>query len=352
MGDRRGSFVRRREFLWKSAAAAVWTGAGAELLSAIPEQKREEPTVVTVLGAIRPADMEVTLSHEHVLVDFVGADKSSPARYDRDKAYVAILPYLQQVRKLGCRTLVECTPAYLGRDPQLLVKLAKASGLHLLTNTGYYGAGDNKFLPRHAFSATVDELTATWVKECQTGIDGTGVRPGFIKIGVGGQMLSQLHRNLVRAAARAHLATGLTVASHTGGSKLALEQLDLLRDERVSGAAFIWVHAQAEPDPDICCRVAERGCWVSFDGFTKGEAARYTHMLKVLRQRGYLKQVLISHDAGWYHPEDPNGEFRPFDAVFRVLVPSLRQAGFTRKDVDQLLVSNPATAFSVHVRKL
>ena len=57
--------------------------------------------------------------HEHVLVDFIGASTVSPARYDAADAFKTVLPYLQQLKQLGCGTLVECTPAYLGRDPRL-----------------------------------------------------------------------------------------------------------------------------------------------------------------------------------------------------------------------------------------
>ena len=35
----------------------------------------DEPRVMTVLGPIPPGEMGATLSHEHVLVDFIGADK-------------------------------------------------------------------------------------------------------------------------------------------------------------------------------------------------------------------------------------------------------------------------------------
>ncbi|MGH8020026.1 MAG: phosphotriesterase, partial [Opitutaceae bacterium] len=42
--------------------------------------------------------------------------------------------------ELGVETLVECTPAYVARDPKLLARLSEASGLHVLTNTGLYGA--------------------------------------------------------------------------------------------------------------------------------------------------------------------------------------------------------------------
>jgi phosphotriesterase-related protein len=154
--------------------------------------------------------------HEHVLVDFVGADQVSRARYDADHAFHTILPHLQQARELGCETLVECTPAFLGRDAALLKRLADASGVRILTNTGYYGAAQDKHLPPHAFTESAEQLAARWIGEFESGIDGTQVKPAFMKIGVDQAPLSEVDAKLVRAAALTHRQTALPIASHTG----------------------------------------------------------------------------------------------------------------------------------------
>ena len=57
--------------------------------------------VMTVLGAIDPDAMGLTLTHEHVLVDFAGAKLVSPDRYDQDDAFELILPHLRWARDLG-----------------------------------------------------------------------------------------------------------------------------------------------------------------------------------------------------------------------------------------------------------
>src|SRR2546425_1136893 len=110
--------------------------------------------------ATAPGGLGVTLMHALVLVDFAGADKVSRNRYDPDEVFKAALPHLLAVNAKGCRTLVECTPAWLGRDPLLLKMLSAASRLHLVSNTGYYGAADDKFVPQHAYSETADQLAA------------------------------------------------------------------------------------------------------------------------------------------------------------------------------------------------
>jgi phosphotriesterase-related protein len=209
------------------------------------------PQIMTVTGPIDPARLGVTLPHEHVLVDFVGADQASKDRYDADEAFRVALPHLERIRKLGCRSLVECTPAFLGRDPALLRRLSQASGLQIITNTGYYSAVEGKFLPAHAYTETAERLAARWLGEWRDGIDGTGIRPGFLKISVDKAPLKDYNRKIVAAAALTHRESGLTVAAHTGDGAAALEEIAVLREHGVAPGAFIWVHAQNEADPQV-----------------------------------------------------------------------------------------------------
>ena len=68
--------------------------------------------IMTVNGAIAPEDMGTTLVHEHVLVDFIGADEITPERYDREEAFNTILPHLQEVKALGVQTLLNAHRFY------------------------------------------------------------------------------------------------------------------------------------------------------------------------------------------------------------------------------------------------
>ena len=308
---------------------------------------------MTVLGSIPARDLGATLPHEHIFLDFVGAAEVSRDRYEPDEIFEATLPYLEQVKGLGCDTLVECTPAYIGRDASLLKRLSTESGLQLVTNTGYYGAGKNKYLPRHALTETANELATRWLNERKDGIDGTSIRPGFIKIGVDSGRLSDVHRNLVRAAARTHLGSGLTIAAHTGNGVAAMDELSVLKDEGVSPGGFIWVHAQSERDEEVHARAAEMGAWVEFDGISAKTVERHVKLVKSMKERGFLKRVLVSHDAGWYEVGKPNGgEFRPFDTLFNDFLPALKETGFTNDEIQQLMVINPREAFTIREKPL
>jgi len=67
------------------------------------------------------------------------------------------------------------------QDPQLLSRLATATGLHILTNTGYYGAAKDRCVPRHACEESADQLASRWVKQWTNGIEGTVSGPGSLR---------------------------------------------------------------------------------------------------------------------------------------------------------------------------
>jgi len=170
-------------------------------------------TVQTVLGPIAAEEMGFVLAHEHVMVDFIGAEETSPDRWDADEVVEVMAPYLLELVELGVRTFVDCTPAYIGRDVTVLQRLSQETGLHILSNTGWYKA---PYLPARAFEQSAEEIAAEWIAEWEQGIDGTDVRPGLIKIAVNPGPLVPVQRTIVKAAALTSLTTGLTIAAHTG----------------------------------------------------------------------------------------------------------------------------------------
>ena len=339
--------MNRRTFL-KSGAAMT---AAALAARCGPAEVPDAGSIMTATGPVAPAEMGFTLTHEHVLVDFIGADQVTSDRYDPDEAFGIILPYLRRARELGCEAFVECTPAYIGRDAALVKRLAEATGIRMLTNTGYYGAADDKFVPAHAYRETADRLADRWEAEWRDGIEGTDVRPGFIKIGVDQGSLSPIDEKLVRAAARTHLRTGLTVMSHTGPATPAREQLAVLREEGVHPSAWIWTHAQAERDNSRHREAAAAGAWIAFDGVHRNAVDRDLTHLRAMKADGLLDRVLLSHDAGWYSPGEPKGgEFRPFVDLFETFLPALEADGFTDDEIRLLTVENPRRAFEIEVR--
>lgn len=339
--------MHRKEFIRNVTYGAL------PILFPIVQYRGSENYIMTVNGAI-PADKAgFTLSHEHILVDFIGADLVTPSRYNLNEVYTKALPFLKKAVQQGCTTIMECTPDYLGRNPVLLQQLSKASGLHIVTNTGYYGAAKEKFLPKHSYTESAQQLAERWTKEFNFGIADTGIKPGFLKTGVDGYPLSAVQQKLIQAAALTHLATGLTIGVHTGNGAAALEELRILKDAGVNPGAWIWIHSQNESDRTIHIQVAKSGGWVSFDGLSNENVGDYVVFLKEMKAANLLDKTLISHDAGWYNVGEPNGgNYRSYEPVFTSLIPALRKEDFSEEEIKQVFISNPAQAFTVKVKKL
>lgn len=313
-----------------------------------PPSNTIDETINTVTGPISIDSMGLTLIHEHMLVDFIGADSISTDRWNRDSVEKKVLPYLLEVKKHGVRTILDCTPSYLAKDPLLLKSLSEKSGIQILTNTGFYGAVGGKYLPDFVQTETDEQLAGRWIDEFENGIEDTGIKPGFIKLSVNeADILSEIDQKLVRAAAITHLKTGLTIASHTGTWKTAAQEVKILQEMGVEPSEFVWVHAQAEEDFDNYRKAAEMGVWISLDGI--GWAIDpYVDRLLFAKEKGILGNILISHDAGWYDPAKVGGgDFQPFTNIFEKLIPILNEKGFTEKDWNQLLRFNPNNAFGL-----
>ncbi len=310
-------------------------------------------SVMTVNGPVNTSDLQFTLTHEHILCDFTGAANGLVKRYQPDEVFARALPFLLELKSKGCNTFIDCTPAYIGRDVHLLKRLSDATGLHIVTNTGYYGAAAEKFLPSFMFTESAAQLAARWIDEWKNGIDGSGIRPGFIKTGVDKAPLSVAQQKIIEAAAITHLATGLSIAVHTGDGEAAREQLRMLAKIGVAASARIWVHAQNEQNAQYHIEAGNAGSWVSFDGVDRNNISVYVAYLEQMKTANLLSNTLVSQDSGWYTAGEINGgNYRDYNTVCTHLVPALKEAGFTQHEIDTIFISNPAKAFTAAVRRL
>ncbi len=310
----------------------------------------KRPLIQDLEGAHELVPDRIWLTHEHVLVDFIGADSIQPGTWNHDLIINEILPYFEELKAFNVNYFVDATPNYLGRDVLLLEKIAKKTGVRIITNTGLYGANKNKFIPHYAQDMTAEDLAEMWINEYKFGINNTSIKPGFIKIAVdNSDTLSLMHQKLVKAAAITHLETGLTIASHTGKAKGLWPQLTILKENGVPPESFIWVHAQAEDNTDNYLKAAELGCWISLDGLA-WELEKHIDKILFAKRNGILDRVLISHDSGWYDPQKENQTIKPFTNIFKKLFPALRSHGFTEDEINILMSVNPSKAFSIEIR--
>jgi len=250
--------IVRRQFIQQLSAAAL----GTTLLPTVGLARTNAAKVYTVTGAIDASELGVCLTHEHVMSNF-GGERSYDPNYDVSALKAQVLPYLKKVKSLGVDSILDCTTAYFGRDVKLLRELSEESELYLITNTGYYGAANDRYVPEHAYEESAEQLADRWVAEFERGIDGTDIRPGFIKIAADGGEVSEIDQKLMRAALKTSWATGLTIACHTGNNPAVPQlALQMMEEENTQPQSWIWTHAHQMDTADELVKMAQRGIWI------------------------------------------------------------------------------------------
>ena len=308
--------------------------------------------VQTALGPIDPADLGVTLPHEHTQI----ALWQIPDRWDywqltRDR--VTILQELAAFREAGGRSLVDLTLPGVGRDPAWLVDLAQASGLHLVMGCGWYRGA---YYPADALidRRSVDDLADELVREATLGVEESGVRPGIIgEIGTDKPWLSAQEERVHRAAARAARRTGLAITTHAVLSPVGLAQLQIFEEEGADPARVVIGHADSYPVLEHYLAIVERGASVEFDflgmAFTPTERhgeERVVELLCELLARGHGDRILLSQDV-CHDSQLRRYEGHGYTYLARSFLPRLLAAGVSEAEIAAITVANPGRLLTI-----
>jgi predicted metal-dependent phosphotriesterase family hydrolase len=308
---------------------------------------KETGYIYSVNGKLTLDSLKVSLTHEHVMSRF-GAKADYNAVYDTVANFKQVLPYLKKIKSLGINSIFDCTTAYFGRNVETLKKLSDESGITIITNTGFYGAYNDRYVPEFAFDLSEEEIAEIWIKEFEEGIDETGIKPGFIKLAFDAGEPSEIDLKLFKAGILTHKKTGLTMAVHTVDNlEAATKQLELLELYNVNPRAWIWTHANKVKNEAPLIEAATKGAWISLDGVNENNIQEYIPRLNIIKEHHLLHKVLLSHDGNSF----PNGQkIRPYDAIPMHLIPALKSNGYSQEDINQLLIINPKEAFKIKLK--
>ncbi|MDJ1130364.1 phosphotriesterase family protein [Streptomyces iconiensis] len=304
-----------------------------------------EPLVRTVTGPLSPATVRgPALAHEHLVLDLdLKGDGAAVLGADRHGA--AVTGELAALREeFGLSLVIELTCRGMGRDPGALARISRESGVPVVAATGWY------YEPFHTpelAGASVEQLTRTLVGEAEQdggGLDGTGILPGVLgEVGSHGETPSEPEARSLRAAARAAVATGLSVSTHAQLGRGGLAQLDLLTGEGLAPHRVAVGHQDLLDDPAVHRALAAAGAYVAFD--TVGKESYQSdevrlRLLLALLEAGYADRVLLSCDIsrhGYLRTEGGQG----YGHLFRSFLPRARAAGVDEDLIDLMTRRNP-----------
>lgn len=299
--------------------------------------------IMTVLGPIPANEMGITLPHEHLLSDLYRVSG------DPDHLLNDVLLAIKEVsrfREAGGSTLIDVTSRGLGRRPDVLRRIALETGLHIVMGCGWYR---ESYFDQEVYEKSANQIADDIVQDITQGIDGTNIRPGIIgEVGCDRDYISPVEERAFRAAARAHKRTGLTIITHSARCGVGLDQLDLLEEESVDLGRVIVSHCDTYPNPDYHEAVARRGAFVEFDtvrGNCEWETEQRVHWVTLLMDKGYQRQILLSHDVcmrSHLRAYGGNG----YDYLLTGFVPRLLEGGLSQEDANILLIGNPRAALT------
>lgn len=301
--------------------------------------------VMTVLGPIAPEQMGITLSHDHILVDGWGIRELYDAILDDEELAVR---EVARYKAAGGGTICDPTNIGLARDPAALKRISERTGVNVVMGAGWYR---ERVYPGYVQEELPDQLADRLVAEIADGVDGTGVRPGFIgEIGTERHHVTPAQERVFRAAGRAHARTGIPIMTHTTHwGELAIEQIDLLGEEGVDPGRIIISHLGDRPGIRHWLPIAERGAWLDVDNlaFVGGYAPLSVRADNVagLCAEGLVGQIMLSNDIcelGQLAFYDGCG----YDNVIVSFLPMLRERGVTEAQIHTMTVENPAKAFA------
>lgn len=302
----------------------------------------------TVTGLAAVEDVRLADAHGHVWIK-PPKGVSGDARLELCD-YAAIEAELADFRGAGGTTIVDCQPGGCGRDAQMLVRLATATGLHITATTGFHR---QRYYPaRHwLWSASEEEISAHFVGELTRGMqeaNGT-VLATTIKVAHEGRLQGQT-LVLMAAAAEAARQTGAAIMCHTERGMNAEELPLFFADRGVTADRLHICHMDKRADFGLHRELAQAGALLGYDTFVRPKynpEERAWPLLEQMVADGLADRVAIGLDLAessmWRHYGGQPG----MTALAEEIVPQLRAKGMTEHTISQLTGSN-ITRWLVH----
>jgi predicted metal-dependent phosphotriesterase family hydrolase len=318
----------------------------------VTDNRASPPGVETVLGRVDPDELGWILPHEHTAIALWHiANRWDYWELRRDEA--VIVEELATFVGAGGSAIVDLTLPGVGRDPEWLVRVSRATGLHVVMGSGWYR---DAYYPVEALidRRSVDDLADEIVREATVGVGESGVLAGIIgEIGTDKPWLSAREERVHRAAARAARRTGLSITTHAVQSTVGLDQLSVFEEEGADLSRVVIGHADSNPSLAYPLAIVERGATVEFDflGMTftplerHGEG-RIVESICELLGHGKVGQVLMSQDV-CHDSQLTRYGGNGYTYLAETFLPRLRAAGVSEDEIRAMTVDNPRRLLTI-----
>ena len=301
--------------------------------------------VQTVTGSVAAGSLGFTLMHEHLSANLVREYRGNGLINDPD----LVAQEVSEFAELEGRTIVDCSSVGLGRNPAHLAQISAQTGVNVVMGSGFYRDPYHDAKYMNELSAT--ELADTIIRDIEVGVGDTGVKSGIIgEVGCDQWYASALEERALRAAARAHLRTGVPITTHAARWPVGRVQLDIFEQEGVDPAGIIIGHCDWQVDGEqYHLDIARAGAYVQFDTLAHAmgphDLIKTTGYVVKLIDKGYIDKILLSHDLclrNQLHAFGGPG-YTFLQETFHTF---LTDAGVEEAAYRQITVNNPARALA------
>ena len=309
----------------------------------------------SVLGPMDTADLGFTLSHEHVIVSSAGIQYVYPEFIDRAGSIERGIADLGQAYSEGLRTIIDVTTIDLGRDIRMLEQVSRESGVNIICATGTW-----RDIPRVFWTSTPDMIAPLYIREIEEGIENTGIKAGIIKVANDMGGVTEEGEIILRAAARAQIATNVPISTHTWApERVGEQQVAIFEDEGVDLNRVYVGHSNDTTDTEYLIGLLEKGVWIGLDRYpgrktelTPDWEGR-TEIAWKLIQAGWSHRIMLGHDwsvtlsIASQEMQEQRRQYNPDGYLFitRRVIPRLKELGATDDDINNIFVDNPRRFF-------
>jgi len=325
--------------------------------------------ITTVRGNLKEEELGVTMMHEHLAPRERIPRPADLDRFVEPLTVETMINQLEQAKRRGLCSVVDCTPYRLHRNPQTLLDISTEVGINVIAATGFY---TERWIPDFAFRMTVDEIAAFMLRELAEGIGDTRIRPGIIKVASSMKEISPVEERVIRAAARAQRETGVPITTHATLGTMGVEQVQILESEGADLEHVIIGHSGLNESFTYCETIIKHGAYVGFDTIGKErfdyvrlstagtnrfayekEAyhipdQRLIERIIALVEAGYGSRIVLSSDItrneAYVNP-DTLGSWG-YAYLLGSFVPSLKEASISDEVIHQMVIENPQRLFT------
>ncbi len=310
--------------------------------------------VQTVQGVLDAAELGVVLAHEHVRFRDEAVAEQWPGRYDEQLELDAALVAVRAAKEHGVQTIVDATAMFGGRDVRFMKRVADETGVRIVACTGIYSYD---YLPHYFENRDIDTMADHFVEDIEVGIQGTGIRAGFLKCAADAAGVTENVEKIHRAVARASVQTGAPIMAHSMPAvATGPRQVEIFEQEGVDLSRVQIAHCGDSEDVAYIEGLLEKGVYAGLDRYGLEmylPIDRRNATAAELLSRGHAERLTISQDfcasIDWFPAEaaevfESQGAIRNWSMtlVFEEVVPALRELGVMDDAVFQtIFVENP-----------